>query len=465
MSLKKAAEGLIKKGAEISEGLLNMVEMAFRAYDPCFGCATHTLPGEMPLEVVRQSTASDARGHLHSVREVHVSVDSTLVLGMGNPILSDDGVGLLVARRLAEMPLPDGVEVLESEVGGLRLLELVRGFTRSIIIDALKTRPRARRGRRAYEAKDFERRPSLRLRPLHRPATRRSSSAAGSATTMPERGRRCSPSRPRTSRRSARSCRRRWPRPPSASSSWWEPRWGSIRRLSGCACGCGADVSGIRGLSGSGGLRVSDASVVLFTTHRVDALRAALHGIWETASPHEIIVMVNGCDEQIAGYLMRQYLRGTDLELRLRQGGRTGGSLRPRPRLSFRRRQVPGAGRDGLASSRAGSSRPSTRSRRAPEVGCLGLVESGGRRRRGRPPKPRRAGLCSSMPSTRAASSPRTTLFERHESELLGERPADRCAYQARLQRDRHAARLLPGPRQARRRPDGRAGDARGGHR
>jgi F420-non-reducing hydrogenase large subunit len=31
--------------------MLNMVEMAFRAYDPCFGCATHSLPGQMPLEV------------------------------------------------------------------------------------------------------------------------------------------------------------------------------------------------------------------------------------------------------------------------------------------------------------------------------------------------------------------------------------------------------------------------------
>jgi F420-non-reducing hydrogenase large subunit len=28
-----------------------MVEMAFRAYDPCLGCATHSLPGQMPLEV------------------------------------------------------------------------------------------------------------------------------------------------------------------------------------------------------------------------------------------------------------------------------------------------------------------------------------------------------------------------------------------------------------------------------
>ncbi len=50
MSVKKAAQGLIKKG-EVREGLLNMVEMAFRAYDPCFGCATHSLPGQMPLEV------------------------------------------------------------------------------------------------------------------------------------------------------------------------------------------------------------------------------------------------------------------------------------------------------------------------------------------------------------------------------------------------------------------------------
>ncbi len=51
MSINKAAKGLIKKGTEVSNGILNMVEMAFRAYDPCFGCATHTLPGEMPLIV------------------------------------------------------------------------------------------------------------------------------------------------------------------------------------------------------------------------------------------------------------------------------------------------------------------------------------------------------------------------------------------------------------------------------
>ena len=50
MSIKRAAQGLIR-GGQVREGLLNMVEMAFRAYDPCFGCATHYLPGQMPLEV------------------------------------------------------------------------------------------------------------------------------------------------------------------------------------------------------------------------------------------------------------------------------------------------------------------------------------------------------------------------------------------------------------------------------
>jgi F420-non-reducing hydrogenase large subunit len=50
MSTHKAATSLIKNG-NVTEGLLNMVEMAFRAYDPCFGCATHSLPGQMPLEI------------------------------------------------------------------------------------------------------------------------------------------------------------------------------------------------------------------------------------------------------------------------------------------------------------------------------------------------------------------------------------------------------------------------------
>ncbi|MFB0556301.1 MAG: Ni/Fe hydrogenase subunit alpha, partial [Dehalococcoidia bacterium] len=51
MSIKKAAQKLIKNW-KVDEGLLNMVEMAFRAYDPCIACATHSLPGQMPLEII-----------------------------------------------------------------------------------------------------------------------------------------------------------------------------------------------------------------------------------------------------------------------------------------------------------------------------------------------------------------------------------------------------------------------------
>ncbi|MFN2294848.1 MAG: Ni/Fe hydrogenase subunit alpha, partial [Candidatus Promineifilaceae bacterium] len=63
MSIKKAASSLINKGTVVTEPILNMVEMAFRAYDPCFGCATHSLPGQMPLEV----TIRDAHGEVVDV--------------------------------------------------------------------------------------------------------------------------------------------------------------------------------------------------------------------------------------------------------------------------------------------------------------------------------------------------------------------------------------------------------------
>ena len=50
MSVDKAARSVIHKGV-VDDGILNQVEMAFRAYDPCHACATHSLPGHMPLWV------------------------------------------------------------------------------------------------------------------------------------------------------------------------------------------------------------------------------------------------------------------------------------------------------------------------------------------------------------------------------------------------------------------------------
>jgi F420-non-reducing hydrogenase large subunit len=58
MSVEKAAKGLIR-GGKVDDGLLNMIEMAFRAYDPCNACATHALPGQMPL-VLRLHDATGA---------------------------------------------------------------------------------------------------------------------------------------------------------------------------------------------------------------------------------------------------------------------------------------------------------------------------------------------------------------------------------------------------------------------
>ena len=73
MSVEKAAKGLISKGI-VSDGILNQVEMAFRAYDPCHACATHSLPGSMPLIVrvrdlegnTTRTLRRDSDGSIHS---------------------------------------------------------------------------------------------------------------------------------------------------------------------------------------------------------------------------------------------------------------------------------------------------------------------------------------------------------------------------------------------------------------
>jgi hydrogenase maturation protease len=62
----------------------------------------------------------------------------TLVLGLGNPILTDDGVGLVVAARLrADLAGAAGVEIDEEYNGGLRLMERLAGYDRAVIIDAI----------------------------------------------------------------------------------------------------------------------------------------------------------------------------------------------------------------------------------------------------------------------------------------------------------------------------------------
>lgn len=59
LSVRKAAQELVHDGTRLTEGLVNRIEMAFRAYDPCFGCATHALTGTGPLEVRSYSRSGE----------------------------------------------------------------------------------------------------------------------------------------------------------------------------------------------------------------------------------------------------------------------------------------------------------------------------------------------------------------------------------------------------------------------
>ena len=65
----------------------------------------------------------------------------TVILGLGNPIVSDDAVGLHVVeavRRLIGEPLPAHLEIRESQRAGFELVELLSGFDRAILVDCLE---------------------------------------------------------------------------------------------------------------------------------------------------------------------------------------------------------------------------------------------------------------------------------------------------------------------------------------
>jgi hydrogenase maturation protease len=63
----------------------------------------------------------------------------TLVLGLGNPILTDDGVGVLVAEEVrARLPEDTSIDITEVSVGGLTLMETMIGYERVILVDAFQ---------------------------------------------------------------------------------------------------------------------------------------------------------------------------------------------------------------------------------------------------------------------------------------------------------------------------------------
>jgi hydrogenase maturation protease len=67
---------------------------------------------------------------------VREAVPETLVVGLGNPLRGDDGIGVRVVQALMERPLPAGVEVVDGGTQGLGLVSLLEDRRRVIVVDA-----------------------------------------------------------------------------------------------------------------------------------------------------------------------------------------------------------------------------------------------------------------------------------------------------------------------------------------
>lgn len=80
----------------------------------------------------------------------------TLVLGFGNPMLTDDGVGIKVVRALEPRVDDPQVALHESSLGGLNLLDILVGYDRAIIVDAIQTRDGTTGHVYHLKADDFE---------------------------------------------------------------------------------------------------------------------------------------------------------------------------------------------------------------------------------------------------------------------------------------------------------------------
>jgi len=69
-----------------------------------------------------------------------MSALKSVIVGLGNPILSDDAVGIVVARRVYESLNPDAnVDFIEAGVGGFELVEMLYGYDKAVMVDAIQT--------------------------------------------------------------------------------------------------------------------------------------------------------------------------------------------------------------------------------------------------------------------------------------------------------------------------------------
>lgn len=66
------------------------------------------------------------------------NLKKTLILGLGNILMQDEGVGVRVVEAMRDVPLPSGVDLLDGGTAGLSLLELMEGYDRVIVVDAVE---------------------------------------------------------------------------------------------------------------------------------------------------------------------------------------------------------------------------------------------------------------------------------------------------------------------------------------
>jgi hydrogenase maturation protease len=92
----------------------------------------------MDAEELRSKRGS-FKDPLFETKEILVRRKGILVLGIGNLLLKDEGVGVHAVQKLQEMDLPDHVEVVDGGTAGLDLLEWIDGRDKVVVIDAVKS--------------------------------------------------------------------------------------------------------------------------------------------------------------------------------------------------------------------------------------------------------------------------------------------------------------------------------------
>ena len=211
----------------VDDGLLDRIEMAFRAYDPCFGCATHSLPGQMPLEVTirgrcRGDTSMSSGATTERVPRRRSSSASATRSSATTASAGGSSMRSRPARRDDDARRAAGqVELDRLSVGGLSLMERLVGYDRVVLVDALlgSGRPGALSVRPLAEVAC---RLAGHLDSAHDvPLTEALSAGRALGARLPGRSR-WSGSPYGTSTCSTSGCRRRWPRRSIARS---RPSW------------------------------------------------------------------------------------------------------------------------------------------------------------------------------------------------------------------------------------------------